>query len=152
MATGTFGTEERLLWSLADIADEMGAAALICHSHQDVQSATPGCFIHRLGHMNNNTGENEHVVSFEAWIEIVTRKQRSLTCYIELRAHKDRWVIERHIIENLVEHQNVIFEFKDIIFHAFEVYAHDIGNLTRQLTAKFAIIDFSAAKIGSLEK
>ena len=152
MATGTFGTEERLLWSLADIADEMGAAALICHSHQDVQSATPGCSIHRLGYMNNDTGENEPIVSFEAWIEIVTCKQRSLTCYIELRAHKDRWVIERHIIENLVEHQNVIFEFKDIIFHAFEVYAHDIGNLTRQLTAKFAIVDFSAAKIGSLEK
>jgi hypothetical protein len=152
MATGVFGTEERLLWSLADITDEMGAAAQICRSHQDVQSATPSCFIHRLGYMNNDTGENEHVVSFDAWIEIVTGKQRSLTCYLELRAHKDRWVIERNIIENLVEHQNVILEFEDMIFHAFESYARDIGNLTRQLTAKFAIIDFSAAKIRSSEK
>lgn len=140
MTTGAFGMEERLLWSLADITDEMGAAAQICRSYQDVQSATPGCFIHRLGHMNNDTGENERVVSFEAWIEIVSRKQRSLTCYLELRAHKSRWVIERNIIENLAEHQNMILEFDNIIFHTFELYVRDIGNLTRQLTGKFAII------------
>jgi hypothetical protein len=152
MTTGTFGTQGQLLSTLADITHEMGAAAQICRSYQSVHSATPGCFIHKLGYMNNDTVENEHIVSFEAWIEIVTREQRSLTCYLELRAHKDRWIIERNIVENLVENQNVISEFEDIISNTFESYARDIGDLTRQLTAKVAIIDFSAAQSSSLEK
>jgi hypothetical protein len=134
MVSSDLGTGEQLLYALASINDAMGNAAQTCRTYSSVKVATAGCFIHRFGYMNNETVENQQIVSFEAWIEILAQTQRSTTCYLELKAFGDRWVLDRDIFENVADGREDVLSLPEIQFSTFSHFRESIGELVRELT------------------
>ena len=128
----------KLAMCMADIAVMMAATAHSLRENTGLSSAVSGSSIWRHGYLSAELADYEDVASFTAWVEVVTRDNVALSCYLELRFHADRWVAERSVDENLSEGPMSIFEYDSRTFESLPLLAAEIPALVHELTRDFA--------------
>jgi hypothetical protein len=124
-----FEIPDQLLISLAQTMERMSNAAALCRSDQQVLSAVPGCRVARY-----RDSEEQPFTSFESYVEVETRANRSITWWLEIWSRKEKWLVARAVYENRGPGQETLVSFSDQEFTSFSSFVDRIDFLTAELT------------------
>lgn len=120
---------------LADLSSRMARLAAVCRLKREVRQAVPGCHVARY-----RDAEKGEIKSFECYVEVQTRSDRSITWWMEIKFAREYCVVERAVFENVPASQETLVEFPDAHFNSLEEFQRDVSRLSSELAASLETV------------